>query len=729
MRKITFTLLFFCLTITTVFAQATIDIATPNSNGFSDNQVADFDVDSDGTILNNSASDGTAQLGGTAITANPNITAGSEADLILFQVTSTSNTSDLNGTIEVFGSEAGLIIANPNGITCDGCGFINTNRVDLVTGTANFLGDDLTGFSIDDAAIFFVRNTGFVSDAVADELNLVSRDLRIQAQAKANTTLRLLAGNDTYDYTTDIITSNTTESAKHSIQINASGYLEANYIELISTEISSSHGIVNSGGDISADRLKLDSNGLFRNQNSGGVIGDINISGLLEVITADRFINNGNITAGNLSITTDEFFNNHNGSDQLGDIVVTDTFSLSIPSQTSYTNTGTVASAILDLTIGGDFAHDGSSLNNFAFNNFAITTMGNYSYSDPTDPNSRYIIPRDSSLRVFGDANIQAYYFSNHNIVNVDGELYIDADTTVINQNDGTISTDSLVVEAQSISNTIRGKVTANNATITSSSFSNSSSKKFDIKNNLDIFTPTFENSGNITVGNILRIARDNANAGITTFNNVYLNGNGTINADTLNLFINNDFDYVTGYRSNGTITTNALNLNVAGNFSYDNANSFIWAASESLTVAGNANIDARTGDYTQNGGTVDVAGALTVSVRNFEVDGGSTINVGGTLSVSATTRFTLERGATINVDTFVFSSVILQNQATFTANDGTINISGTNSQFLNKSGGEFNINNSLDIITAGEFENSGNIMVGDTLTVTLTVILSIMEG
>ena len=46
---------------------------TPNSNGFSDNQVADFDVDSDGTILNNSASDGTAQLTEAAITAtSPN---------------------------------------------------------------------------------------------------------------------------------------------------------------------------------------------------------------------------------------------------------------------------------------------------------------------------------------------------------------------------------------------------------------------------------------------------------------------------------------------------------------------------------------------------------------------------------------------------------------------------------------------------------------------------------
>ena len=66
--------MFFCLTITTVFAQATIDIATPNSNGLSNNQVDDFDVATDGTILNNSAVDGTAQLGDTDVTANTNIT-------------------------------------------------------------------------------------------------------------------------------------------------------------------------------------------------------------------------------------------------------------------------------------------------------------------------------------------------------------------------------------------------------------------------------------------------------------------------------------------------------------------------------------------------------------------------------------------------------------------------------------------------------------------------------
>ena len=135
MKKIILiTSLFFCLAITTILAQVvTTNIAAPVA-GLSTNSVTDFDVNSDGTILNNSATSGTATLGSTAVTGNGNITAGSEASLILLQVTGSSG-SDLGGTIEVFGGEAGLIIANPNGITCDGCGFINVNRVDLVTGS------------------------------------------------------------------------------------------------------------------------------------------------------------------------------------------------------------------------------------------------------------------------------------------------------------------------------------------------------------------------------------------------------------------------------------------------------------------------------------------------------------------------------------------------------------------------------------------------------------------
>ena len=161
MKRIILTSLFFCLAITTILTQVvTTNIATPNSNGLSNNQVSDFDVNTDGTILNNSASDGTAQLGGTAVTANPNITAGSEANLILFQVTGTE-VSDLDGTIEVFGTKAGLIIANPNGISCDGCGFINADRVDLVTGTYNI---DTGTYSISDNDFTVDRGGVFARD-------------------------------------------------------------------------------------------------------------------------------------------------------------------------------------------------------------------------------------------------------------------------------------------------------------------------------------------------------------------------------------------------------------------------------------------------------------------------------------------------------------------------------------------------------------------------------------
>ena len=45
----------------------------------------------------------------------------------------------MGGILEVAGDSAGIIIANPNGIVCDdACSFANTDKLDLITGTANF---------------------------------------------------------------------------------------------------------------------------------------------------------------------------------------------------------------------------------------------------------------------------------------------------------------------------------------------------------------------------------------------------------------------------------------------------------------------------------------------------------------------------------------------------------------------------------------------------------------
>ena len=102
-----------------------IDIARPDVNGLSNNSYTDFNILNSGIVLNNSDSAGTSQLAGD-ISANTNYNSGDAASIILNQVTGSNISSLLEGTLEVFGAEAVVIIANPSGITCNGCSIIKT---------------------------------------------------------------------------------------------------------------------------------------------------------------------------------------------------------------------------------------------------------------------------------------------------------------------------------------------------------------------------------------------------------------------------------------------------------------------------------------------------------------------------------------------------------------------------------------------------------------------------
>ncbi|MCH4565691.1 filamentous hemagglutinin N-terminal domain-containing protein, partial [Halomonas sp. EGI 63088] len=94
------------------------------------------------TILNNSGDDVSHSTFGN-IARNNNLTAGS-ASVILNEVTS-KNASSLKGFIEVNGQKADVVIANPNGITCSGCSFVNTNKAILTTGKVNMTDDGAIG--------------------------------------------------------------------------------------------------------------------------------------------------------------------------------------------------------------------------------------------------------------------------------------------------------------------------------------------------------------------------------------------------------------------------------------------------------------------------------------------------------------------------------------------------------------------------------------------------------
>ncbi|MRR50193.1 MAG: filamentous hemagglutinin N-terminal domain-containing protein, partial [Rhodocyclaceae bacterium] len=117
---------------TTPTGVAMVNIAAPNGAGQSYNRYNQFNVDPGGLLLNNATTPQISVLG-MVIPANGNL-CGRSANLIINEVV-TAIPSQLNGPLGVLGDTAKVIIANPNGITCNGCSFLNTPQVTLTTGS------------------------------------------------------------------------------------------------------------------------------------------------------------------------------------------------------------------------------------------------------------------------------------------------------------------------------------------------------------------------------------------------------------------------------------------------------------------------------------------------------------------------------------------------------------------------------------------------------------------
>jgi filamentous hemagglutinin len=96
--------------------------------GVSRNSYTQFDVGNPGLILNNSPVNSNTQIGGW-VAGNTNLASGS-ANIILNEVNST-NPTHLRGYIEVAGQKAGVVIANPAGISVNGGGLINASGATL----------------------------------------------------------------------------------------------------------------------------------------------------------------------------------------------------------------------------------------------------------------------------------------------------------------------------------------------------------------------------------------------------------------------------------------------------------------------------------------------------------------------------------------------------------------------------------------------------------------------
>ncbi|MDH7793820.1 hemagglutinin repeat-containing protein [Ochrobactrum sp. AN78] len=216
-----------------------VDIVTPNGQGLSHNKYGDFNVGTPGLILNNHNGEfGTSKLGGVT-PGNANLKNSGPANVILNEVTSGSRSS-LLGPTEVFGGRADVIIANPNGITCDGCGFINTPRATLTTGTPDIDGTGkLSGFTVQGGDVTFGSKGGnFASgDGAVDLFDIVSRRIQIDGPINGKN-LRLTAGRQKFDYATGEATAldGAEDAGEFAIDGSALGAMQADRIKIVVTD-------------------------------------------------------------------------------------------------------------------------------------------------------------------------------------------------------------------------------------------------------------------------------------------------------------------------------------------------------------------------------------------------------------------------------------------------------------------------------------------------------------
>jgi filamentous hemagglutinin len=306
-----------------------INITTPSAAGVSRNTYRQFDVGSQGAILNNSRTDTPTQLGGW-VGGNPWLATGA-ARVILNEVNS-SQPSQLNGWVEVGGQRAEVVIANPAGINVNGGGFINASRATLTTGTPVMNAGVLEGFRVQGGR---VRIEGLGLDAsTTDHAAILARAVEVNAGLWANALAVVAGANEVSADSTHSAplspASATGPAPAFALDVAAIGGMYAGQIRLVGTEAGLG---VNQAGLIDArGALTLDVNGWLSQAAGARTYGDavnINAQGVRNqdgaviaardalTITAGEIHNTGGallLSAGDMALWASERIENRSAS-------------------------------------------------------------------------------------------------------------------------------------------------------------------------------------------------------------------------------------------------------------------------------------------------------------------------------------------------------------------------------------------------------------------------------
>ena len=275
-----------------------VNIATPNAAGISHNVYRDFNVNAPGAVLNNAITAGASQLAGK-LNANANLK-GKAAELIINEVTGGSR-SELMGKLEVFGNKAQLMIANPNGITCDGCGFINTPNVTLTTGKPQFDKQGaLDALEVQKGSVII---GGKGMDVKAQEyVDIISRATELNGKITAQN-LTLTQGANRISYRDGSIKNLAGQGTRPTLAVDtkALGGMYANKIRLVASE---------SGVGVNLANIVTAQNDLTLTVDGKVSLGNINTKTDLNVSSKAIDVNNTPINAGrDITLATDTLKN------------------------------------------------------------------------------------------------------------------------------------------------------------------------------------------------------------------------------------------------------------------------------------------------------------------------------------------------------------------------------------------------------------------------------------
>ncbi len=725
-----------------------VDIAKASQSGLSHNKFDQYNVPDKGLVLNNGTRDQISRQSQLAGQVVANLNLDQAAKVILNEVVSANRTT-MTGYTEVVGSAASVIVANPYGVTCGGCGFINTPNVQIVTGRANVDGQgNLQAFAITGGDIL-ITGTGLDASG-QDYLALVARKVDLEAQINANE-LDVVAGLNDWDSQTMVVTGHRDgdDSPDYAIDSSALGGMYANRIRLIATEagvgVRALGDVAATGGDFTIDSAgkiqlagKASAQRDIRMTASGGhdialdkaaltAAGDIDLSadGAL-MLTGGSLVAQGDLalTAASLSdsaATSDIADANRraagkqlsvgvNGGAQIDGTVYSGETGLDVDAASLTIGAGGArfsSNADASLTTTGAMALVKASVR--AADDLSLTAGGLLSTVAGSD---------QAILSTGGEIALTANGIANAGSVSAEGgDIIVKSSGSVSNsgtlQADGALSIDALGLGAVDITNSASGKMLSNGAMTISGGAGVGNQGQMLTGGALTLDGTAMTNSGTLQAASGAEIDVD------TLVNSGTIIGSGTGSGGANVMTLTADSVTNTGtLQSGGDLTlaladtlTNSGKILGEGKVTLDATGTGLDIANQAsggIYAGGELNVsDAGTAFTDQSGvlrgGTLNIALASLTNNGTIQSDGGGTVAIAGAL--------------TNNSGKLIYLGAQDGTTSTLSAgsvdNDGTLQSSG---DLTLKSGGAITNRSGAKMLTNGDLNVAGT-DIGTTLT------------